>query len=300
MSRALTLVEALRASPDRLLAIVGPTASGKTDLAMEVASQIGGEVVSADSVQIYTRFDIGSGKPSEEERTRIPHHLVSTVEPLEPMDAARYASLGSSAIEAIRARGKVPVVCGGTFLWVKALLEGLFEGPPKSDSVRAAHAAMVRDEGAFALYQKLSHCDPVSAKRLHPNDVLRVSRALEVFELTGRTMASFQEEHAFQKVRYPFALFGLSVSSEALTHRIETRVRGFLRAGFVDEVRALRGEGYGGARAMASVGYREVNAFLDGRLGESDLFDEIVRATRRFARKQRTWLSHANVTWISL
>ncbi|HEX3769401.1 MAG TPA: tRNA (adenosine(37)-N6)-dimethylallyltransferase MiaA [Polyangiaceae bacterium] len=287
-----------RQSPDRLLAIVGPTASGKTSLAVGLAEAIGGEVVSADSVQVYRAFDVGSGKPTPAETARARHHLVGTLDPLEPMDAAAWATLADAAVTDIRARGRVPIVCGGTFLWVKALLFGLAGAPPADAATRASHRAIAERDGRPALHARLRAIDPASADRLHPNDLVRVSRALEVHELTGKTMSALQGEHGFLRARHDAVLLGLASEPATLTARITDRARAWLAEGWVDEVRALLDAGYADARAMASVGYAQVRDALEGRLPLDDLEGAIVRATRVFARRQRTWLNHVDVAWL--
>ena len=282
----------------RLVCVVGPTASGKTDLAIALAERLGGEIVSADSVQIYRGFDIGSGKVTAEERARAPHHLVDTHDPLEAVDAAAYAALADRAIEDVRARGKVPIVCGGTFFWVRALVLGLAPAPPADEAVRARHRAQVEREGKGALHAALAAVDPPSAVRLHPNDVLRVSRALEVFELSGKPMSTWQAEHGFRDKRHDALLVGPDVSQEELSVRIGLRVEGWLARGWLEEVRELLARGYGDARAMTSVGYAEVKAHLAGELPREALRDAIVQSTRVFVRRQRTWLRDAGVTWV--
>jgi len=289
---------AIEASPGALVAVVGPTASGKTDLALALAEQLGGEIVSADSVQIYRRFDVGSGKPTADELARAPHHLVGVVDPLEAFDAARYAEAAGQAILDITSRGKRPIVCGGTFLWVKALLFGLAHAPPANDAIRARHRAETASEGRGALHARLSRVDPVLAARLHPNDVVRVSRGLEVHELTGRPLSSWQGDHGFREARGPSVLLALEHSSEALTARIEARVHRWLAAGWIEEVQGLLADGYAEARAMRSVGYREVASHVAGTLGRDELAQAIVRSTRVFARRQRTWLNHGDVVWL--
>jgi tRNA dimethylallyltransferase len=288
-----------RTYPEHLLTIVGPTASGKTALAVSVAERIGGEIVSADSVQIYRGFDIGSGKPTAEELARAPHHLVGTLDPLDPVDAASWADQASQAIASIRADGRVPIVCGGTFLWVKALLYGLAEAPAGSAEVRERMRLAAEAEGRPALHAKLRAVDPQSAERLHPNDFVRVSRALEVFELTGKPLSVWQEEHGFGRVRHPAKTIALRSSPEVLTQRIRARAKAWLAQGWIEEVEGLLARGFGDARAMGSVGYAQVRAFVGGDLTKEDLEDAIVRATRVFARRQRTWLNHAEVTWLA-
>lgn len=294
-------LEAMTWSADtgRIVALVGPTASGKTELATRLAERIGGEVVSADSVQVYRRFDLGSGKPSREELARAPHHVIDILDPGDAIDAARYAELASLAIDDIRARGKHPVVCGGTFLWVKALLYGLAEAPSANQEIRARHQAVVQAEGREALHHMLAAVDAASAARLHPNDTVRVGRALEVYELTGTTLTELQEKHAFGERRHPATLFARKVPADVLTERIRARVDGWLEAGWIEEVAALVADGHGNARALGSVGFREILAHLRGELPRGELGPAIVRATRVFARRQRTWLNHADVTWLA-
>ncbi len=287
-----------RARAGSLVAIVGPTASGKTELAAELAERVGGEVVSVDSVQVYLRFDIGSGKPTGDELARAPHHLVGVLDPHEPVDAARYAALANAAIDDIAGRGKVPIVCGGTFLWVKALLYGLAEAPPANAEVRARHQEIARVSGRDEVHRQLARVDPASATRLHPNDLVRVSRALEVFELTGRTLSALQESHAFRGSRHRPYLVARAIAPEDLTARITRRVETWLASGWIEEVRGLLADGYGDARAMGSVGYREVSAHARGDVLSGSLAESIVRATRVFARRQRTWLNHTDVHWV--
>lgn len=286
------------ARSERLLCVVGPTASGKTDLAIDVCDAVGGEIISADSVQIYRGFDIGSAKPTPEERARARHHLVDTHDPLEPIDAAGWAKLAEHAIADIRARGKVPVVCGGTYFWVRALVLGLVPVPGADEPIRARHRAIVEEHGRAALHAELARVDPQSAARLHPNDVLRVGRALEVLELSGRTMSAWQNEHGFKERRHDAATVGLEHDPAVLTERVRKRIEHWLANGWVDEVRRLLEHGFADARAMSSVGYAEVRAMLEGKLPESDLVESIVRSTRIFARRQRTWLNHVEMEWL--
>jgi len=282
-----------------LLVLVGPTASGKSALALRAAERLGGEIVSADSVQVYRRFDVGSGKPTAEERQRVPHHLIDIAEPSEPMDAARWAALAEDVIDGIRARGRVPIVCGGTFLWVRALLLGLVPAPPADDAVRARHAATAEREGRPALHAELDRVDPESARKLAPNDFVRVSRALEVRELTGKPLSEWHAAHGFRERRHAARLVGVKWSQEALSERIAARARRMFDAGFVDEVRGLVADGYASCRAMNAVGYRQIaDALARGVASRDVVLDSVVRATRVFARRQRTWLRDEAVTWL--
>ncbi len=283
-----------------LLVVVGPTASGKTDLAVELAERLGGEVVSADSVQIYRHFDVGTGKPTGEQRARVPHHLIDVLEPLEPMDAGRWAERAERAVLEVRSRGRVPIVCGGSFLWVRALVYGLADAPPANPELRKRHLAIAESEGRAALHARLAEVDEVSARRLAPNDFVRVSRALEVHELTGVPLSAIQEQHGFRTERHPARLVGLRRSTEELDLRIDARVQAMLAAGFVEEVEQLLERGYGESRAMGSVGYRQIKQALSaGTASDRDaLAQSIRRATRVFARRQRTWLRRAPVEWL--
>jgi len=285
---------------DTLLVVVGPTASGKTELALRLAERVGGEIVGADSVQVYRGFDRGSGKPSADERARARHHLVDCFDPGDEVDAQRYVALADQAIADIRARGRVPIVCGGTFLWVRALTLGLAPLPAADPAIRAAHQALAEAEGRAALHARLAEVDRESADRLSPNDLVRVSRALEIFALTGKPQSALHAEHGFRSARWKTQLVGVDRPREELDLRIAARVQGFLDAGLVDEVRDLRARGFGAARAMGSVGYRQVNEHLDGALPADALHAAIVRATRVFVRRQRTWLRDEPVRWARL
>ena len=287
-------------SPDALLAFVGPTASGKTELAMRVCEAIDGEIVSVDSVQVYRGFDIGSGKPTLEEQARVRHHLVDVADPLEALDAARFAHMANATVDEIRSRGKTPVLCGGTFLWMKALLFGLVEAAGADEEIRARHREEVEKHGRTALHDRLNRIDPEAAARLHPNDVVRVSRALEVHELTGKTLTETQKGHGFSEACHDARLVAITRSPDELTTRIRARVEHWLAIGWIEETEGLRARGFSEARAMKTVGYLEIARFLDGALPREELADAIVRRTRVFARRQRTWLNRpgAPLVWL--
>ena len=279
--------------------VVGPTASGKSELALALAEKTGGEIIGADSVQVYRHFDIGSGKPSKSDRDRVAHHMVDVADPLLPLDAASYAARASDALAGVQRRGKLPIVCGGTFLWVRALWYGLSSAPPADPALRRRHASLAQEEGRAALHARLAAVDPAAAARLEINDFVRVSRALEVFELTGRPLSILQSEHGFRDPRFRARLFGIGWSAEDLVTRIAQRTERLLAAGFVEEVTRLIELGYRDARAMSSVGYRQVRDFVEGRLSREELAPAINRATKVFARRQRTWLREEPVTWLS-
>lgn len=284
-----------------LIVVVGPTASGKSELALQIAESVGGEIVNADSVQVYRYFDIGSAKPGAAELARVPHHLVDRIEPEAPLDAGQWCALADAAIEDIATRDRRPIVCGGTFLWVKALLYGLAPVPPGDADVRERHRQMAEVEGRASLHQRLAAVDPVLALRLNPNDFVRVSRALEVFELTGRPLSEFQAEHGFRAARYPARLFGIAHERTLSDQRIHERTDAMFRAGWVDEVRELVRRGFGQSRPMNSVGYRQIADALatPNPFDLDELTVSVYRATRVFARRQRTWLRDQPVEWLS-
>jgi len=285
----------------RLLVVVGPTASGKSALAIALAQQLNGEVINADSVQIYRHFDIGSGKVPATERGDIPHHLIDVCDPHEIVDAAWFIGRAEQALADIQRKGRLPIVCGGTFLWVRALLYGLAPAPPRDEAVRATHQQIASEQGRTALHQQLAAVDPQSAQRLSPNDFVRVSRALEVFQLSGTPLSDLQAAHGFKSARYNATLLGIRHTSDELTARITERTHNMFAAGLLNEVRQLRSAGYRHTRAMQSVGYREVNAALEqaAQPNLAELEQVIVRKTRIFARRQRTWLREQAVTWLA-
>jgi tRNA dimethylallyltransferase len=285
-----------------LLVVVGPTASGKSELALRLASRRHAEIVSADSVQVYRHFDIGTGKPSAAERAAVRHHLLDVVEPAETLDAARWAELADAALLDIWARGRTPIVCGGTFLWTRALLYGLAPAPPASPELRAEYARVAESEGRAALHARLAEVDPERATALAPNDFVRVSRALEVHALTGVTMSHWQIEHGFRTPRFRSTLIGVRRSREELDDLIRRRVEHMFAAGWLEEVRALMARGYGETRAMGSVGYKQIYGALSGgsALEHDALVTSIVRATRIFARRQRTWLREEPVRYVDI
>jgi tRNA dimethylallyltransferase len=226
--------------------------------------------------------------------------LIDVADPLSQFDAARFAKLAEAALARIREQGKRPIVCGGTFLWIRALLYGLAPAPPANPELRAHHQARAEALGRSALHADLARVDPKLAERLAPNDLVRVSRALEVYELTGVPLSQWQAEHGFRVARHAARLIGVRREREELARRIEVRTRAMLDAGWVDEVRSLCERGYASARAMSSVGYRQIRDALSdaGTPSKDELCERIARATRIFARRQRTWLRDQPVEWV--
>ncbi|HKA28850.1 MAG TPA: tRNA (adenosine(37)-N6)-dimethylallyltransferase MiaA [Candidatus Binatia bacterium] len=274
----------------RVVCLVGPTASGKTSLAIELAEVLGGEVVSADSRQVYRRMDVGTAKPTREERRRVPHHCLDLIEPTDSFDAARFRDAAARAVEDVSAHGRVPLVVGGTGLWVRVLLRGLCPAPPRAPAVRAALRALAARRGANELHRHLAAIDPTAAARLHPRDTVRVERALEVAFASGRRLSDWQAAHGFADAPYDALVVGLALETPDLDARIEARARRMVAAGFAEEVRRLRASGLADtAPAWASVGYREMRAYVDGTRDLDSALVALVRGTRRFARRQRTW-----------
>lgn len=284
----------------RVVAIVGPTASGKSAIAMAIAEALGAEIVSADSRQIYRGLDVGTAKPTAEERARVPHHLLDVADPDERFDAARFRALALAAIADATARNRPAIVCGGTGLYVRALRHGLFEGPGAVPELRAALYERERLHGSGTLHDDLRAVDPTTATRLHPRDTVRIVRALEVLRVTGRPISAWQQDHAFGDAAVDMLVLGCSRPREELHARIAARCRLMLDAGLLAEIRELWDRGYGPeAPAMDSVGYREMGAYLRGRTDFDEAFEAFARATRRLAKRQLTWCrSDPTITWL--
>lgn len=272
-----------------LLVIAGTTASGKTALALALARSLGGELIGADSVQVYRGFDLGSAKPTDAELGGVPHHLLDVIDPDEAIDAARFASLADDAIADVARRGRRPIVVGGTGLWLRALVRGLVRLPAPDPAVRSGIEEDVARVGAPASHERLAAIDPRAAAAIHPNDALRIVRALEVHAQTGRALGELRHAHALGAPRYRTLFLVLDRERGALRARIESRVDAMLASGLVDEVRGLLARWPSQARAFGSVGYREVVQHLEGCLDAGALREQIVRSTWVYTRRQRTW-----------
>ena len=270
------------------VAVLGPTASGKSALGLALAARLGGEIVSCDSMQVYRGMDVGTGKATSAERAAVPHHLLDLVDPGEPFHAARWAELAAAAISDINARGKLPLVVGGTGLYLRALVQGLFEAPPSDPAIRARHAEEAARLGVPALHERLAAVDPALAARVLRQDLLRISRGLEVFEQTGVALSVLQQRARPAAPRRRFTVVFDPPTAE-LRRRIEARVDDMMAGGFVDEVRRLQGAGFGQTRALAAIGYRQLGEHLAGRVGLAEAVAEVKRATVAYARRQKTW-----------
>lgn len=271
---------------ERIVIIAGPTASGKSALSIDLALELKGEIVSADSMQVFKRMDIGTAKPSKDDLQKVPHHLVSIVEPNEDYTAARFRDDAIKAIADIRSRGKNVFIAGGTGLYIKTLTQGLFPGPKADPDLRRA----LEKEGAEALYERLKKIDPETAASMHPNNRVRVIRAVEVYELTGTPISVFQKEHGFRDEPFDCLKIGIDIPREALYRRIDERVDRMIEAGLVEETRRLHDAGFGwDLKPMLGLGYKEVSMFLRGECALPEAVALLKRNTRRYAKRQLTW-----------
>jgi len=281
------------------IAVMGPTASGKTAFAVALAQRIGGEIVSVDSALVYRGLDIGAAKPDAHERGGVPHHLIDVCDPWQPYSAAQFATDARRAIDGILARDRIPILAGGTGLYFRALLHGLAPMPQADAAMRAAIVGEAAQQGWAALHAELARADPGAAARIHATDAQRIQRALEVFRLSGTPISTWQRE-AEARLRLPLRVLGLVLAPtgrEVLHARIARRFDVMLEAGFLDEVRALRALPQLAAHpapqdlpAVRAVGYRQAWEHLDGEV-EADVFRErAIAATRQLAKRQLTWL----------
>lgn len=280
----------------RVLAIVGPTASGKSRLALRLAEYLPLEILSCDSQQVYAGMDIGTGKPTMAERRAVPHHLLDLVVPTETFHAARWAALARVAIEHIVARGRVPVVVGGTGLYFRALLSGLFEAPPSDPTIRARHKEEARTMGVEVLHARLVGVDPATAARVQPRDLLRISRALEVYEQTGVPISALRTQQA-PTTEISARTLVLDPPLDMLRDRIARRFDAMIAAGLPEEVRGLRERFGSDARALQALGYRQLGEHLDGLLTLDEAVAVAKAATSAYARRQRTWFRKEADAW---
>jgi tRNA dimethylallyltransferase len=280
-----------------MLVVIGATASGKSELALELAARAGGELLSVDSMQVYRHMDIGTAKPTADERARVPHHLTDVVEPNETFTVARFVETADATIADAAARNVPLVATGGTPLYFKALFEGMFDGPGASGEIRDRLRLLSNDE----LHGRLAEVDPAAAARLHRNDTKRLIRALEVHELTGQPISSLQKEWGAAAERYRAVWVGLEWDRDALNRRINARVKAMMEAGWLDETKSLLSR-YGelSKTAAEATGYAELIAHLHGHGKLDDAVEQIKIATRQLARRQMKWFRRfRNVTWIS-
>lgn len=283
----------------KLLIICGPTASGKSDLAVQLAHALDAEIINADSMQIYRGLDIGTAKPTPDQLAGIRHHLIDVAAPDQLFSAADFAGAADDAIRDIISRGKRVIVAGGTGLYIRALVNGLVDSPSGAGELRQALQEQADRVGGEAMLELLRQVDPELAAVLHPNNLVRIIRALEVYQLTGTPLSRYQREHAFATRRYDTLQIGISVDRGLLYHRIEARVERMLDAGMQDEVSSLLAAGFGrDLKSMRSIGYKETAAYLCGELSHAEAVSLIKRNTRHYAKRQLTWFkADPDILW---
>jgi tRNA dimethylallyltransferase len=286
---------------DPVLAILGPTATGKSALGMAVAEALGGEIVNADSLQAYRGLDIGTAKPSREDRARVPHHLIDILDPHERYSAGEFARRAREAIAEIQARGRVAIVVGGSGLYLRALFEGISPLPPSDPETRRALLERLETEGLGALREELARVDPETAARLTAGDTQRILRALEVALVSGKPLSTWLSEQPFGTQRIAGVRVGLTLPRSILYDRIAGRVAGMMEAGWEDEVAGLLRQGLSPSLpAFQAIGYRQLVRYLEGNGSLEQAVAEIVQETRRFAKRQETWFrKEPEVTWFS-
>ena len=283
----------------KIIIICGPTALGKTSMAIKVAEIFNGEIIGADSMQIYRYMDIGTAKPTADEQSHVAHHMIDLIDPDEHFDARQFAEMAYEKIIRLYARGITPFVVGGTGLYIKALVHGLFKAGPSDMHVRERLQKQARIYGADFLHQKLRRYDPDTAERIHPNDSYRIIRALEVHELTGKTITAFQRDHGFKDHRFRVLKIGLHIDRWVLYDRINHRVDAMMDSGFLDEVKGLLDMGYSEElKSMQSIGYRHLVDFIKGRCSWDETMRILKRDTRRYAKRQLTWFkADPEISW---
>jgi tRNA dimethylallyltransferase len=282
----------------RVLAIVGPTGVGKTALGVALANAFDAEIINADSRQVYRRLDVGSAKPTLAERAAVPHHVIDVVEPNEPFDCARFRCLATAAIHDVVGRGKRALVVGGTGLYLKVLRGGVFAGPGR-DPVLRAELERAEDSEPGTLYARLRALDPAGAARLHPHDRMRLIRALEVYQLTGRPISAWQAEHAFATRDFDMRVLGLTLPRPELYARINARCESMVRQGLVDEIRGLYASGFDPQLpALRSPGYHEIGEYVRGLCDLPTAIARMSQATRRLAKRQLIWFrADPEIVW---
>ena len=283
----------------KVFVIVGPTASGKSSFAMTLAEKFPVEIINADSRQVYRGLNIGTSKPLSEDFSKVPHHLYDVCDPNEKFDSHTYQKMAEEKVRTILAKGKYPLVVGGTGLYVKSLLYGLVEAPGADLTLREKLEAEAREKGLVSLHERLKKIDPLAAKRIHQNDPARIIRALEVFELTGKTISEFQANHGFELPRFPFMKIGLKTERSKLYSLINQRVLAMVNQGLESEVKNLLQE-WGTISILSRViGYKEWIDFFANRKTKADVIEEIQQNTRNLAKRQMTWFQkEKDVVWV--
>jgi tRNA dimethylallyltransferase len=283
----------------KIVVVLGPTAVSKSDVAMGLALEMSGDIINADSQQVYRQMNIGTAKPSRRECETVPHHLIDIVDPDEEFNVARYRELATAAIHEIQRKAKQAIVCGGTGLYIKALTRGLFVGPAQDAKIRAVLTLEASVNGLRALFERLERVDPSATSWIHPNDRQRIIRALEVYQLTGRPMSEWQKQHGFNEGPFETLKIGLFRERTELNELIDQRCDRMIENGLVDEVKDLCEKGYGlDLKPLRSVGYKHVGWFLQGQMTLKEAVFLMKRDTRRLAKRQLTWFrSDDEIRW---
>jgi tRNA dimethylallyltransferase len=285
-----------------MILILGVTGSGKSRLAFDLAESMGAEIISIDSMKVYRRMDIGTAKPPKAARERIKYHLIDVIEPSNSFSVGLFLELAYAAIKQIESFNKPIIAVGGTALYIKALLYGLFEGPGTDEQIRTRLGQQAEDKGLEHLYQELKKIDSIAAKRIHPNDRKRIVRALEVYEITGEPISSLQQQFETEKPFHNWNIIGLRREKTVENKQINARVKKMIDAGLVDEVKSLLAEDKPLSRqARCAIGYAEIIEYLNGRTNLEDAIESIKRNTRHLAKNQRTWFkTFKNVNWVDI
>lgn len=293
------MIEGTEGEKPRLIVLLGPTGAGKSDLALELAEAFGGQILNADSMQVYRYMDIGTAKPTPEERQRIQHHLIDLVNPDEPFHAGDYRTVGRKTVDSLSRKGIPIFVVGGTGLYIKALTQGLFVSPKIDLRVRERLKQEAEEKGGEELYHRLKEVDPETAIRIHPHDLFRTIRALEVFESTGNPISFFRDQHRFGDRPYHTFKIGLEMDRDELYRRIDERVDRMIERGFLREVEGLLESGYGPElKPMQGLGYKQMVQFLLRDLKWDEAVRQMKRDTRHYAKRQWTWFkADPEVCW---
>ncbi|MBG9589114.1 tRNA (adenosine(37)-N6)-dimethylallyltransferase MiaA [Cytobacillus firmus] len=286
---------------EKLAVLIGPTAVGKTKLSILLAKRFNAEIISGDSMQIYKRMDIGTAKVKEEEMEGIPHHLIDIKNPEESFSAAEFQELVRSKITEITSRGKLPIIVGGTGLYIQSVIyDYQFSDAPSDEEFRKILEERAEREGNNVIYEELLEIDPESAEKIHPNNIRRVIRALEIYHCTGKTMSQYQEKQN-PELLYDMALIGLTMDRETLYDRINQRVDIMMQEGLLEEVRSLFDNGLMDCQSIQAIGYKELYDYFNGRVSFEDAVENLKQNSRRYAKRQLTWFRNKmNVEWFDM
>lgn len=285
----------------KLIVLIGPTAVGKTELSIHLAKQFNGEIISGDSMQIYKGMDIGTAKIKEEEMNGVPHHLIDIKEPDEPFSVAEFQEKVRKEINIISQKNAIPMIVGGTGLYIQSVIyDYQFSEAPGDATIRAQYEKKAEKEGNLSVYQLLEQMDPESAKKIHPNNIRRVIRALEVIHCTGKTATEYQKQQATELL-YDVAIIGLTMERDKLYERINQRVDNMINKGLIDEVKGLYERGIRNVQSIQAIGYKELYDYFDGKITLDEAINQLKQNSRRYAKRQLTWFRNKmDVTWFDM